>query len=374
MVIDVALVRTLIAEQFPEWADLPVSPVAVGGNDNRTFHLGDTMTVRLPSAEGYVASVAKEQRWLPVLAPHLPQPIPAPLAFGKPGAGYPWPWSVNRWLDGATARHETATDGAAAHGTATHGAATRAAATPGSTTHRAAAQAITTHHDTTTNDTPTNGAPTNGAPTNGAPTNGAPTNGAPTNGAPTNGAPTNGAPADGVVTDLSAFAVDVAEFLIALQAVDTGGEPAAGEHSFWRGAALSHYDEETRRAIAALDGRIDAAKATAEWDAALAAEWHGRPVWFHGDVANGNLLVRDGRLAGVIDFGTSGVGDPACDLVIAWTFLDAPARTAFRTTTGVDDATWQRGRGWALWKALIQLAENNDNTVVAREIDVLLGS
>jgi aminoglycoside phosphotransferase (APT) family kinase protein len=283
MIIDVGLVRALVAEQFPEWAVLPVRPVAVGGNDNRTFHLGDAMTVRLPSADGYVASVAKEQRWLPVLAPHLPQPIPSPLANGRPGAGYPWPWSVNRWLDGDTARHER-------------------------------------------------------------------------------------------ITDLTGFAVDLAEFLIALQGVDTGGEPAAGEHSFWRGAGLHHYDEETRRAIATLDGRIDAAAATAEWDAALAAEWHGKPVWFHGDVANGNLLVRDGRLAGVIDFGTSGVGDPACDLVIAWTFLDADARAAFRKTLGTDDATWQRGRGWALWKALILVAGNGTHaTAAAKEIDLLLG-
>ncbi len=279
MIIDVPLVRRLVTEQFPQWADLPVRPVAVGGNDNRTFHLGDAMTVRLPSAEGYVASVAKEQRWLPVLAPHLPVPIPAPLGQGRPGAGYPWPWSVNRWLDGTTAGPDT-------------------------------------------------------------------------------------------VADLAAFAVDLAGFLIALQGVDTGGEPAAGRHSFWRGAALDHYDDETRKAIAALDGRIDGAAATAEWDAALAARWHGRPVWFHGDVASGNILVRDGRLAAVIDFGTSGVGDPACDLVIAWTFLDVPARDAFRTALGVDDATWQRGRGWALWKALITYDHHAD---AARQVDVLLG-
>ncbi|SNT25933.1 Predicted kinase, aminoglycoside phosphotransferase (APT) family [Asanoa hainanensis] len=279
MIIDVALVRRLVAEQFPHWADLPVRPVAVGGNDNRTFHLGDAMSVRLPSAEGYVAGVEKEQRWLPVLAPHLPVPIPAPLAQGRPGAGYPWPWSVNRWLDGTTAAHDT-------------------------------------------------------------------------------------------VADQTEFAVDLAGFLTALQGVDTGGEPAAGRHSFWRGATLAHYDDETRKAIAALDGRIDAAAATAEWDAALGAHWQGNPVWFHGDVAAGNILVRDGRLAAVIDFGTSGVGDPACDLVIAWTFLDAPARDAFRKALNVDDATWQRGRGWALWKALITFDSGKDSP---RQVETLLG-
>ncbi|GIF66464.1 aminoglycoside phosphotransferase [Asanoa ishikariensis] len=280
MIIDVALVRRLVAEQFPQWAGLPVSPVAVGGNDNRTFHLGDEMSVRLPSAEGYVASVEKEQRWLPVLAPHLPVPIPAPLAQGRPGAGYPWPWSVNQWLDGTTAGPDT-------------------------------------------------------------------------------------------VTDQTEFAVDLAGFLTALQAVDTGGEPAAGRHSFWRGAGLAHYDDETRKAIAALDGRIDAAAATVEWDAALDAQWRAKPVWFHGDVAAGNILVRDGRLAAVIDFGTCGVGDPACDLVIAWTFFGGPAREAFRKALNVDDATWQRGRGWALWKALITIEHHPDS---ARQIDLILGA
>jgi aminoglycoside phosphotransferase (APT) family kinase protein len=284
VIIDVALVEKLVAEQFPQWAHLPVRPVAVGGNDNRTFHLGDAMTARLPSAEGYVASVEKEQRWLPVLAPHLPVPIPTPLGHGRPGAGYPWPWSVNRWLDGATATHDR-------------------------------------------------------------------------------------------ITDLTAFAVDLAGFLRALQGVDTGGEPAAGRHSFWRGASLTHYDDETRRSIAALAERIDASAATAEWEAALDATWDGRPVWFHGDVANGNLLVRAGRLAGVIDFGTCGVGDPACDLVIAWTFLDAPARAAFRAALGVDDATWQRGRAWALWKSLILLAADGAYREVARrEIELILAT
>src|SRR5689334_10942073 len=101
--INVALVRRLIAAQFPQWADLPIRPVALDGWDNRTFHLGDDMSVRLPSAQWYVAQVEKEHRWLPRLAPLLPLPIPVPLARGVPGAGYPWPWSVYRWLDGEAA-------------------------------------------------------------------------------------------------------------------------------------------------------------------------------------------------------------------------------------------------------------------------------
>jgi aminoglycoside phosphotransferase (APT) family kinase protein len=101
--IDAALVRRLIAAQFPRWADLPVRPVEVGGWDNRTFHLGPRMTVRLPSAAHYASQVEKEHRWLPKLAPLLPLPIPVPLAKGAPAEGYPWQWSVYRWLEGEAA-------------------------------------------------------------------------------------------------------------------------------------------------------------------------------------------------------------------------------------------------------------------------------
>ena len=101
--IDRALVRRLISVQFPQWADLPVEPVEPGGWDNRTFRLGDRLSVRLPSGPAYVPQVDKEQRWLPELARHLPLPIPVPLAKGRPGEGYPWPWSVYRWLDGEPA-------------------------------------------------------------------------------------------------------------------------------------------------------------------------------------------------------------------------------------------------------------------------------
>jgi aminoglycoside phosphotransferase (APT) family kinase protein len=100
-------------------------------------------------------------------------------------------------------------------------------------------------------------------------------------------------------------------------------------------------------------------------------------VWFHGDIAVGNLLLRDGRLAAVVDFGTSGIGDPACDMAIAWTFLAGEARDRFRSERGVDAATWSRGRGWTLWKSLITMAgaleEDDDEAVAARrrEIDLI---
>ncbi|HWF77930.1 MAG TPA: aminoglycoside phosphotransferase family protein [Caulobacteraceae bacterium] len=179
------------------------------------------------------------------------------------------------------------------------------------------------------------------------------------------------------VGDLARFAVDLAAFLVALQRIDAAQGPPAGPHSFWRGGPLAAYDAETRAAIAALGGRIDAAAAAAMWDAALAATWDGPPVWFHGDVAPGNLIVRDGRLAAVIDFGCCGVGDPACDLVIAWTWLDEPARAAFRAALGLDDACWARARGWALWKALIVLARgeaHHDYAAQRRTLGELMGT
>ena len=110
MIADTDLVRRLIAAQFPQWAKLPVDPVVPGGHDNRTFRLGDELSVRLPSGDWYALQVEKEQRWLPVLAPRLPLEIPSPVARGVPGEGYPYEWSVYRWLEGEPARAETIRD------------------------------------------------------------------------------------------------------------------------------------------------------------------------------------------------------------------------------------------------------------------------
>lgn len=267
--IDTALVSRLVATQFPQWAHLPVRPVPVSGWDNRTFHLGDEMSVRLPSAERYAAQVEKEHRWLPKLAPHLPLPIPVPLAMGSPDHAYPWPWSVYRWLDGEPA--------------------TRAR-----------------------------------------------------------------------IAGLNRFATDLAGFLTALQAIDPTGGPMPRPHDFQRGGPLTTYDDETRQAIAALAGTVNAAMATEVWDASLASTWRGSQVWVHGDLTTGNLLVDQGQLSAVIDFGCSGVGDPACDLTIAWTLLDARSRNTFRDGLPLDEATWARGRGWALWKALITVVDHQE--------------
>jgi aminoglycoside phosphotransferase (APT) family kinase protein len=260
------LVRQLISAQFPQWKNLSIEHVAFGGWDNRTFRLGETMSVRLPSAEGYAAQVEKEQRWLPKLAPLLPLRIPVPLAMGNPDKNYPWHWSIYQWVEGENATLEN-------------------------------------------------------------------------------------------ITDLEEFATTLAQFLVALQQIDSTGGPPPGEHSFFRGGPLTVYDLETRNAILALSGEIDIDLVTEVWETSINAKWHSKPVWVHGDIAAGNLLVKEGRLHAVIDFGCSAVGDPACDLTIAWTLFSGPSREAFFTAVSLDRETWARARGWALWKALITLAE-----------------
>ena len=159
---------------------------------------------------------------------------------------------------------------------------------------------------------------------------------------------------------MSQIATALARFLVALQRINATVRPIPGRHNFIRGGPLTVYYAETRQAIAALEGKIDTDATSAVWEAALKSTWRGSPVWFHGDVAVGNLLVKGGRLSAVIDFGISGVGDPSCDLAIAWTLLRGESRNAFRAALRLDDATWARGRGWALWKALITLAEHID--------------
>ena len=265
-VIDVDLVSALIAEQFPRWSGLPITQVLPGGWDNRTFRLGDDLSVRLPSSASYVLQVEKEQHWLPVLAPHLPLAIPKPVAIGRPTERFPLPWSVYRWLPGRP-------------------------------------------------------------------------------------------PARDLLADDVRFAADLGDFLAALQRADAAGGPLPGPHNFSRGDTPSVYEAETFRAIEALGDSIDTRGAYEVWDAATSSRWQTPPVWFHGDVSEGNLLVDDdGRLAAVIDFGTSGIGDPACDLVIGIATFRGDAREAFRDHRALDADTWARARGWAIWKALIVAA------------------
>lgn len=259
--ITVDLVKKLIFEQFPQWSHLEIKPVKNSGHDNRTFHLGDDLTIRLPSGKEYEPQIQKEAKWLPVLAQHLSLPITAPVAKGKPTPEYPLAWSINRWLVGETVTH------------------------------------------------------------------------------------TN--------VDLQKFAIELARFLKELEAINAENGPQAGAHNFYRGGDLAVYIEEFEQALTQLPAGPQRNHYQDIWTTALATKWEKKPVWVHGDIAVGNLLVNDGHLSGVIDFGILGTGDPACDLVIAWTFFDSKSRKAFKEEMGLDDTTWQRGKAWALWKALI---------------------
>lgn len=164
------------------------------------------------------------------------------------------------------------------------------------------------------------------------------------------------------VDDAGQTAISLARFVATLQKIDPAGGPA----SEFRGTSLAGRDRVARTAatISQAD-QFDIGPVLAVWERAVAGPaWTGPPVWMHGDLHPANLLVDGGRLSAVIDFGLLGVGDPACDLMVAWTYLRAEARDAFRDALAVDDATWSRGRGWALELGLRAAAYSADNPVL----------
>ncbi|MEU8709649.1 aminoglycoside phosphotransferase family protein [Streptomyces sp. NPDC048565] len=282
--IDTALVRRLIAGQFPGWKELPVERVSSSGTSNVMYRLGEDMVVRLPRRSAAVQDIHKEHVWLPRLAPRLPVPVPVPLAKGAPADGYPWPWSVYRWLEGHNPGREP-------------------------------------------------------------------------------------------LREPAPLGEDLAGFITALRRIDPGDGPAS-----YRDEPLRERDAVTRKAIGELSGVVDAAAATAEWEAALAAPAWDRPgVWIHADLQPGNLLLARGRLSGVIDFGCLGLGDPAVDLIPAWYVLPAEARGVFRSALDCDDHAWARGRGWALSVALLELSYYRESApsmaaIARRVIDEVLAS
>lgn len=229
------LVQKLIKNQFPEYASLSICQVEKSGHDNRTFRLGDKMTVRLPSGKDYILQVEKESFWLPRLKQYLSLQIPAPLAKGWPTADYPFPWSINRWIEGNEANYDN-------------------------------------------------------------------------------------------VDDLNKFATDLAGFLKELQTIDVSNGPIAGKHNFYRGGDLSVYHKQTQTALKKLKSFLPTDKLNDIWSLALESKFYKGNVWLHGDITTGNLLIKDGKFYGVIDFGMLGVGDPACDYAIAWTFFDKESR------------------------------------------------
>jgi aminoglycoside phosphotransferase (APT) family kinase protein len=254
--IDAALVRRLLASQFPRYCDLPVEEVQSTGTVNAIYRLGDDLCVRLPRVERWAGDLDKELEWLPKLAPRLRLAVPEPVAKGEPESKYPFRWAIYRWLTGA----------------------------PFST--------------------------------------------------------------DGVVDEHKA-AVDLAQFVADLQGIDPAAAPRSGRKP------LHDLDSATRYTIDALRGIVDTDAATAVWERCLQAPvWDGHPVWRHCDLLMPNLLVEDGHLKAVIDFGGVGIGDPAADIIAAWSVFGPSARRVFRDCLDVDDGTWARARGYALHQAL----------------------
>lgn len=267
--VDDSVVAHLLHSQAPDLAHLPLTRIEAWGTDHAIFRLGLELSVRVPKIGWAAEQGRKEERWLGVLAPHLPVEVPEPVLVGHPDFGYPYQWYVSPWLDGVN-------------------------------------------------------------------------------------------PAPDGPTDQVQLARDLAAFVHALQAVDATGapEPTGGR----RGGPLAAADPFTREPAEDLRGEADVDGLLAVWDAGLAAPvWDGPPLWAHGDLSDGNLLVRDGRLSGIIDWGSSVAGDPAVELMVAWTLFDQQAREAYREALGfVDDAMWLRGRAWAVSAAIQALPYYRD--------------
>jgi aminoglycoside phosphotransferase (APT) family kinase protein len=268
--IDVGLVRGLVDRALPQYADLPVQPLGSSGSTNALFRLGEDLLVRLPRQPGGSSTIAKEARWLPLLAPSLPVAVPEVVAVVEPDGGYPERWSVVRWLVGE-------------------------------------------HPDVVDPETP-------------------------------------------VDPRREGLAADLAELVTALGHADVPTDALDDPDLRWyRGDPLATMDAVTRQHIERCrslgDFGFDLDAAERLWGEALSlpgAHDRAAPRWYHGDLAAENLLVRGGRLSALLDFGGLSVGDPAVDLIVAWEILDPPARELFRSQLGVDDATWLRGRAWAL--------------------------
>lgn len=271
IILNIELASKLIAEQFPEYAGLPITDVEKQGHDNRTYRLGSDMLIRMPTASHYALKVPKEQKLLPQLAKRLSINIPAPIKMGNPSLDYPYPFSIYKWLPGKSINLLSLTD-----------------------------------------------------------------------------------------QEKEQLAFDLAKFLKDLQAITDVEGSGPGQHNWWRGDHVSVYDKGAREQIAELSQIIDSNQALDLWDKACSTTWNKTPVWIHGDFAIGNLLMDDGKLSAVIDFGGAAVGDPACDLVIAWTYLSGKARKIFISEMEMDRDTWLRARAWALWKATFELCQITD--------------
>jgi aminoglycoside phosphotransferase (APT) family kinase protein len=250
--IDGALVRRLLAAQFPQWASLPIRRVASAGTVNAIFRLGEDMSVRLPRTPRF--QDWDVDCWLAALAGKLPIAIPEPVAAGEPDDGYPRRWSIHRWLRGGPWSEDR-------------------------------------------------------------------------------------------VSDPCAAAEQLAEFVHALQRLDP---TAIACPPVWDGGRFADSDRAVR-AMAPRAAGVDAKALLNAWDEALrVSQWDGQPVLVHWDLLPGNILVRDGAISAVIDWGALGAGDPSRDLLPTWTLFSGEARRVFRSAMSFGDDTWARARGWAL--------------------------
>ncbi len=265
--IDEHIVRALLKNQCPQWADLSILSIKSSGTDNALFRLGTEYVVRLPRIAWEPGSadkkINKEYEWLPQIAKCLDTPISFPIFKGNPSKDYPYSWLITQWLEGHNPDFENQ-------------------------------------------------------------------------------------------NEYKVLAKDLAYFLNHFHGINLKNGPVSR-----RGIRLNEKElnVETKKAISELKGEIDISLVSALWEQlSNIPYWNKDPVWVHGDFLPGNLLIQHNRLSAVLDFADVGIGDPACDLVIAWALLNPHSRNVFRENLElIDDKTWERGRGWALSIALIML-------------------
>ncbi len=270
--IDEHLVKKLLADQFPEWAHLPVKRISSSGTDNAIFKFGDDTLIRVPRRADMLDTLQRQEKWVNPMAVHLPLAVPTLIAYGNPQDSFPWHWGIYSWIEGDNLYNNS-------------------------------------------------------------------------------------------TLDLNQAALDLAKFINKLQAFDSTNAPRS-----WRGVTLKSRDAEVRKAIDALKDEIDVQKITDVWNRCISvAEWDKDSVWIHADLLPTNILAQNGKLAGIIDFDGFGVGDPAVDLLPAWSIFTAESRDIFRKQLCVDDATWMRGCGWALSLAIIAIPyyRNTNSVLVA---------